>query len=126
LANRLSEAQGTVEETNARHLDSGILHYSRVLLAFLQGDQATLQELWAGPDGNRAGNPLFLLEMGNVGSYYGHARARSTAKPRPNTPNCAKGHAENEEKLDAEPSSKPVMAVIAIREGFDNLLGDGH
>ena len=87
-AERLNEAQATMDEAAAHKLDSG-LQQGRIRMAFLQNDQRAMQEQW-----NQAiGRPdayLFLLVRSEVEEYYGRfSRARQLIRqalgPAPGT-----------------------------------------
>jgi serine/threonine protein kinase/Flp pilus assembly protein TadD len=75
-AERLNEAQATMDEAAARRFDYFGLQQGRIRMAFLQNDQRAMQEQW-----NQAiGRPdayLFLLVRSEVEEYHGHfSRAR--------------------------------------------------
>jgi len=73
LADQLNEAKAAVEEANAQKFDSSDLRLTRAMLAFLQGDDASLAEQWrwavGKPDVGR-----FLVVQSYVEAYRGHFR----------------------------------------------------
>ena len=87
-AERLNEAQATMDEAAARKLDSG-LQQGRIHMAFLQNDQRAMQEQWDQAIG-RPDAYLFLLTRSEVEQYHGHfSRARQLIRqalgPAPGT-----------------------------------------
>jgi Tfp pilus assembly protein PilF len=71
LADRLEEAKATFDEAQVRKFDSLALRENRVLLAFLQKDEPTMQEQWNWAIGKpNAG--YFLFGRSRVEAYHGH------------------------------------------------------
>jgi tetratricopeptide (TPR) repeat protein len=73
-ADRLEEAKVVFEEAKARGIDSLGLQKGRYLLAFLQGDNAAMQEQLSWATGTPEGKAWALLQPGNVAIYYGRFR----------------------------------------------------
>jgi eukaryotic-like serine/threonine-protein kinase len=75
-AERVSEAQATLDEATARKLDSFGLQQARIRMAFLQNNQHAMQEQW----NHARGSPnayLFLFVRSEMEEYYGRfSRAR--------------------------------------------------
>jgi len=76
MANRLEEAKAVFDEAQARKFDGPDFHEERVLIAFLQKDEPTMQAQWNWA----AGKPMedrFLFGRSSVEAYHGHfAEAR--------------------------------------------------
>lgn len=75
-ANRLEEAKAVYDEAQARKFDGPDFHENRILIAFLQKDEPTMQAQWNWA----AGKPMeerFLFGRSRVEAYHGHfAQAR--------------------------------------------------
>jgi serine/threonine protein kinase/Flp pilus assembly protein TadD len=72
-ADRLEEARATFDEAQTRKFDTPDLRENRVLLAFLQKDEPSMEEQW----GWAAGKPIaasFLFGRSKVQAYHGHFR----------------------------------------------------
>jgi eukaryotic-like serine/threonine-protein kinase len=74
LADRLNEAKALVDEATALKFDSSDLRVTRVMLAFLEGDERSQNEQWhwavGKPDVGR-----FLVFQSYVEAYHGHFRS---------------------------------------------------
>jgi DNA-binding winged helix-turn-helix (wHTH) protein len=71
MANRLEEAKAVFDAAQARKFDGPDFHEERVLIAFLQKDQLTMQAQWNWA----AGKPMedrFLFGRSSVEAYHGH------------------------------------------------------
>ena len=72
-ADRLEEARATFDEAQTRKFDTPDLRENRVLLAFLQKDEPSMEEQW----GWAAGKPIgdsFLFGRSKVEAYHGQFR----------------------------------------------------
>lgn len=76
MANRLEEAKAVYDEAEARKFDGPDFHEARILVAFLEKDDSTMQAQWNWA----AGKPMedrFLFGRSSVEAYHGHfAEAR--------------------------------------------------
>jgi DNA-binding winged helix-turn-helix (wHTH) protein len=80
LANRLEEAKAIFNEAQLRNFNGPDMRDQRVLLAFLQGDEPTMQEQWNWATNNPTASVL-LFGKSRVEAYRGHfSEARRLAK----------------------------------------------
>jgi serine/threonine protein kinase len=73
-ADRLEEARAVFDEAQNRKFDEPGLHELRALLAFLQRDEAAMQEQWTWAANKPVADRFFFLRS-KVEAYYGHFRA---------------------------------------------------
>ncbi len=73
-ADRLNEAKAAFEDAVARKIDSPEVHLNRTRLAFLQHDDAALEEEWSWSVG-KANEDYFVRSKATIQSYYGHFRS---------------------------------------------------
>ena len=74
FTNRLEEAKVVFEEAKARGIDNLLLRQERYLLAFLQGDNAAMQEQLSWAMATPEGKAWALLQPGNIAIYHGRFR----------------------------------------------------
>jgi eukaryotic-like serine/threonine-protein kinase len=72
-ADRLEEARATFDEAQTRKFDTPDLRENRVLLAFLQKDEPSMEEQWDWAAGKPIA-PRFLFGRSRVQAYHGHFR----------------------------------------------------
>ena len=68
--NRLNEAKATFDEAEARKLDSDNLRIGRAMVAFLEKDNAAMEEQWSWAEG-KEGSGLVIYGKSLVEAYYG-------------------------------------------------------
>ena len=73
-ADRLNEAKATFDDADARKFDNPDLRWSRVLLAFLQHDEAALEEQWRRAE-NLPNATGVIWGKAIVEGFYGHFRS---------------------------------------------------
>jgi len=73
VLDRLNEAKATFDEARANKIDEVFLREQRVLLAFLQKDNAAMQEQWSWAVG-KPGADIIVNAKARVETYYGHFR----------------------------------------------------
>ena len=74
---RFNEAKATLDQSAAHKMDAPNLHQSRYLLAFLQGNEASMQQQVAAVMGRPGGEDVLLSTESDKQGYYGrlgHAR----------------------------------------------------
>jgi eukaryotic-like serine/threonine-protein kinase len=74
VTDRLYEAATKLAEADAQNFDSVHLRYDRALLAFLQHDNAKMQEQWGWAEGKPEADYLMLYQRALTEAYYGHYR----------------------------------------------------
>jgi DNA-binding winged helix-turn-helix (wHTH) protein/predicted Zn-dependent protease len=92
--NRFDEARATVQEAQAKSLDSPALHLALYELAFLQGDAAGMAQQVASSAGKSGVEDLFLVNEADTEAYFGRlSKARELSRQ---AVACAKQAEENE------------------------------
>jgi tetratricopeptide (TPR) repeat protein len=108
LANRLEEAKAIFNEAQLRNFNGPDMRDQRVLVAFLQRDESTMQEQWNWATSNPTANVL-LFGKSRVEAYRGHFREarrlakqaiNSTAKSDASEPSGNVGFNYSEEALE--------------------------
>ena len=136
--NRLDDAKTAFEEARARKLDDPQLRQSRYLLAFLEGDDATMKEQVTWATGKPGIEDVFLSLQSDTEAYYGRlAKAREFSQQavesaiHAQAPETAAGWRANDALREAEvgntaqarqmaakalslSSGKDVRAVVAL------------
>jgi serine/threonine protein kinase len=74
VTDRLYEAATKLAEADTQNFDSVHLRYDRTLLAFLQHDNAKMQEQWRWAEGKPEAGYLMLYQRALTEAYYGHYR----------------------------------------------------
>jgi len=78
---RLDEARATVQEAQAKNLDSSSLHLDVYLLAFLQGDTTGMAQQVAWSAGKPGVEDLFLVNEAETQAYFGRlGKARELSR----------------------------------------------
>jgi DNA-binding winged helix-turn-helix (wHTH) protein/Tfp pilus assembly protein PilF len=72
--NRLDEAKSALEEAHSRGIDGNDFHYARYMIAFLEGDSATMKEQVAQASDKPYYHDLLVLDAGTA-AYSGRLRA---------------------------------------------------
>lgn len=119
-ADRLTEAQAVYEEARQRNLDSPYLRQYKYNLAFLQGDQAGLEEQLQWAAGKPRVEDVFLAAQSDTEAYYGRfsqarefsRRAVESAK-HADADETAASHKADEALREAEMGSPPAARAAA-------------
>jgi eukaryotic-like serine/threonine-protein kinase len=69
---RLDETRSALDQAQARHLDAPYMHFYRYLLAFLQGDAATMKQQVAWSAGKAGAEDTFLATESSTAAFSGH------------------------------------------------------
>jgi eukaryotic-like serine/threonine-protein kinase len=72
-SNRLDEAKSTLDEARSRGIDGDDFHLVRYLIAFIEGDSATMKQQVDFAADKSYGHDLLVLD-GATAAYYGHLR----------------------------------------------------
>jgi DNA-binding winged helix-turn-helix (wHTH) protein/Flp pilus assembly protein TadD len=126
MANRLEEAKAVFDEAQARKFDGPDFHEERVLIAFLQKDEPTMQAQWNWA----AGKPMedrSLFGRSSVEAYHGHfAEARHLREQaislaaKTNDPNGNVAFDYAEEALDEAAIGDSAEAQRLAQRAFTN------
>jgi DNA-binding winged helix-turn-helix (wHTH) protein len=71
---RLDEAKSALDEARSRGFEGNDFHFNRYLVAFMEGDSATMKQQVASASDKPFAHDLLMLD-GDTAAYFGHLRA---------------------------------------------------